>query len=227
MTTEKQSDFDSKSFVASLTHRPGVYRMMNAKGQIIYVGKARDLKKRVSSYFHRTHSDAKTSSMMNLVRGVEVTVTNTEAEALILEYNLIKRHKPRFNVILRDDKSYPYIYVSADHMFPSLAFHRGARKGKGRYFGPYPSAGAVRKTLNELQKLFLIRQCNDNFFSNRTRPCLQYQIKRCTAPCVDLIDRETYGKDVAAAIEFLEGKNRKVIAREVDPTVPRWIHDVT
>ncbi len=211
MKSSKHFDFDAKLFVASLTHRPGVYRMLNAKGQVIYVGKARDLKKRVSSYFHRTHSDAKTSSMMALVRDVEVTVTNTEAEALILEYNLIKRHKPRFNVILRDDKSYPYIYVSTDHPFPRLQFHRGPRKGKGRYFGPYPSTSAVRKTLNELQKLFLIRQCQDSYFSNRSRPCLQYQIRRCTAPCVGYIDEARYGEDVDAALLFLEGKNRNVI----------------
>ena len=211
MTPDDNSDFDPKSFVASLTHRPGVYRMLNAKEQIIYVGKARDLKKRVSSYFHRTHADLKTSSMMELVNDVEVTVTNTEAEALILEYNLIKRHKPRFNVVLRDDKSYPYIYVSTDHPFPRLQFHRGPRKGKGRYFGPYPSTGAVRKTLNELQKLFMVRQCQDSYFKNRTRPCLQYQIRRCTAPCVDYIDEAGYGKDVDAALLFLEGKNRSVI----------------
>lgn len=203
--------FDEKSFVRSLTHRPGVYRMLNAKHKIIYVGKARDLKKRVSSYFHRTHDSVKTSAMMESVTNVEVTVTNTEAEALILEYNLIKRHKPRFNVTLRDDKSYPYIYVSTNHRFPRLRFHRGPRKGKGRYFGPYPSTSAVRRTLNELQKLFLIRQCQDSFFRNRTRPCLQYQIKRCTAPCVDLISKEQYAKDVEVAIEFLKGKNQSVV----------------
>jgi len=208
---ENSTDFDAKPFVASLTHRPGVYRMLNAREQIIYVGKARDLKKRVSSYFQRSHADAKISSMMELVRDVEVTVTNTEAEALILEYNLIKRHKPRFNVILRDDKSYPYIYVSTRHPYPRLQFHRGPRKGKGRYFGPYPSTSAVRKTLNELQKLFLIRQCQDSYFKNRSRPCLQYQIRRCTAPCVDYIDEAAYGKDVDAALLFLEGKNRSVI----------------
>ncbi|MFQ6005149.1 MAG: excinuclease ABC subunit UvrC [Woeseia sp.] len=203
--------FDAKAFIGGLTHRPGAYRMLNARGQVIYVGKARDLKKRVASYFHRSHADAKTSSMMEQVHGVEVTVTNTEAEALILEYNLIKRHRPRFNVILRDDKSYPYIYVSTEHSFPRLDFHRGPRKGKGRYFGPYPSAGAVRKTLNELQKLFLIRQCQDSYFKNRSRPCLQYQIRRCTAPCVGYIDGSAYGEDVEAAVLFLEGKNRSVI----------------
>jgi len=185
--------------------------MLNAKHKVIYVGKARDLKKRVSSYFHRTHDSVKTAAMMELAANVEVTVTNTEAEALILEYNLIKQHKPRFNVILRDDKSYPYIYVSTRHKFPRLQFHRGPRKGKGRYFGPYPSTSAVRQTLNELQKLFLVRQCQDSYFSNRTRPCLQYQIKRCTAPCVDLIAQDTYARDVDAAIEFLEGKNQSVI----------------
>ena len=216
MSAQDDKQFDPKSFLRSLTHRPGVYQMLNAKHKIIYVGKAGDLRKRVSSYFQRTHADAKTASMMELVANVDVTVTNTEAEALILEYNLIKRHKPRFNVILRDDKSYPYIYVSTNHPFPRLQFHRGARKGKGRYFGPYPSTSAVRKTLNELQKLFLIRNCQDSYFSNRSRPCLQYQIKRCTAPCVDYIDQETYAEDINAAILFLEGKNRGVIDAMVE-----------
>jgi excinuclease ABC subunit C len=216
MSAKQDNEFDAKSFVRSLTHRPGVYQMLDAKHKVIYVGKAIDLKKRVSSYFQRTHVHAKTEAMMQLVASVEVTVTNTEAEALILEYNLIKRHKPRFNVILRDDKSYPYIYVSSDHPFPRLRFHRGPRKGKGRYFGPYPSTSAVRKTLNELQKLFLIRQCTDSEFDNRTRPCLQYQIKRCTAPCVDYIDQETYAEDINAAILFLEGKNRSVIDNMVE-----------
>jgi len=204
-------EFDAKAFIGGLTNRPGVYRMLNAKGRIIYVGKARNLKKRVSSYFQRSHADAKTAAMMAKVAGVEVTVTNTDTEALILEYNLIKEHRPRFNVILRDDKSYPYIYASTDHPFPRLRFHRGPRKGKGRYFGPYPSTSAVRKTLNELQKLFLIRQCPDGYFRNRSRPCLQYQIRRCTAPCVGYIDEATYRADIDAAILFLEGRNRTVI----------------
>jgi excinuclease ABC subunit C len=211
MSSESSAQFDPKRFLRKLTHRPGVYRMMNAKNKIIYVGKARDLRKRVSTYFQRTPVDARIAQMMELVCEVEVTVTNTEAEALILEYNLIKRHKPRFNVILRDDKSYPYIYVSTKHPFPRLQFHRGPRKGKGRYFGPYPSTSAVRKTLNELEKLFQVRQCRDNYFSNRTRPCLQYQIKRCTAPCVGYIDETSYGADIDAAVLFLEGKNRSVI----------------
>jgi excinuclease ABC subunit C len=216
MSEKHDNQFDPKSFVRSLTHRPGAYQMLDAKHKVIYVGKAIDLRKRVSSYFQRTHADAKTASMMELVADVEVTVTNTEAEALILEYNLIKRHKPRFNVTLRDDKSYPYIYVSTNQAFPRLRFHRGPRKGKGRYFGPYPSTSAVRKTLNELQKLFLIRQCPDSDFKNRTRPCLQYQIRRCTAPCVDYIDQSTYAEDINAAILFLEGKNRGVIDAMVD-----------
>ena len=206
-----ESTFDARSFLGSLTHRPGVYSMLNAKHKVLYVGKARDLKKRVSSYFHRKQTSPKTAAMLEQVANVEVTVTNTESEALILEYNLIKQHKPRYNVILRDDKSYPYIYVSTNHKFPLLQFHRGPRKGRGRYFGPYPSTSAVRKTLNDLQKLFMIRNCKDSFFRNRSRPCLQYQIKRCTAPCVDLISREQYAKDIDAAIEFLEGKNQSVV----------------
>lgn len=185
--------------------------MLDAKHKIIYVGKARDLKKRVASYFHRAQTMPKTAAMMKTMASVEVTVANTEAEALLLEYSLIKEHKPRFNILLRDDKSYPYIYASTEHAFPRLKFHRGPRRGKGRYFGPYPGSSAVRKTLGELQKLFLIRSCNDNFFRNRTRPCLQYQIKRCTAPCVGLIAAEQYGKDIDAAILFLEGKNKSVV----------------
>ena len=211
MTKDQPAEFDSKTFLRSLSHRPGVYCMLNAKRKVIYVGKARDLRKRVSSYFQRAHADAKTTSLMQHVANVDVTITNTEAEALLLEYNMIKRHKPRFNVVLRDDKSYPYIHVATDHEFPRIEFHRGARTGKGRYFGPYPNARAVRKTVNELQKLFLIRSCQDSYFSNRNRPCLQYQIKRCTAPCVGYIDSETYREDVNAAILFLEGKNRSVI----------------
>ncbi len=203
--------FEIKPFLKTLTHRPGVYRMLDAKHKVLYVGKARDLKKRVSSYFQKSHTDAKTVAMMKLVERVEVTVANTEAEALLLENSLIKQHKPRFNILLRDDKSYPYIYASTDQKFPRLRFHRGPRKGKGRYFGPYPSTTAVRQTLNELQKLFLIRNCNDTFFRNRTRPCLQHQIRRCTAPCTGLISQEQYREDIDAAVLFLDGKNEGVI----------------
>jgi excinuclease ABC subunit C len=202
--------FDPGIFLRNLTSRPGVYRMLNDKGKVVYVGKAQNLKKRVASYFQRPSGDAKTASLMSVVRNVEVTVTATEAEALLLEYNLIKQYKPKFNVTLRDDKSYPYIFVSTGHTFPRLEFHRGPRKGSGKYFGPYPSTSAVRKTLNELQKLFMIRQCQDSYFSNRTRPCLQYQIRRCTAPCVGYIDAASYAEDIEAAMQFLEGRNRKV-----------------
>jgi len=207
--------FDAKDFLRRLTHRPGVYRMLNAAHEIIYVGKARDLRKRVSSYFTRSQQAPKTAVMLAQVANVEVTVTNTEAEALLLENSLIKQHRPRFNILLRDDKSYPYIYASTDHAFPRLRFHRGPRKGPGRYFGPYPGTTAVRQTLNELQKLFLIRPCKDSFFRNRSRPCLQYQIKRCTAPCVGLISEEDYAQDFQAALQFLEGRSADVIDRFV------------
>ena len=153
----------------------------------------------------------RTAQMVASAETVEWIQVRNDVEAIMLEYSLIKQHRPRFNVILRDDKSYPYIYVSTQHKFPRLQFHRGARKGKGRYFGPYPSTSAVRQTLNELQKLFLLRNCTEGFFKNRTRPCLQHQIKRCTAPCVDLISEEDYAEDVGAAIMFLEGRNRDVI----------------
>ncbi len=203
--------FDPTAFVRQLTHRPGVYRMLDEKHEVIYVGKAGDLRKRVSSYFTRARQEPKTAAMLAQVANIEVTVTHTEAEALLLEYSLIKQHKPRFNVTLRDDKSYPYIYAETEHRFPRLRFHRGARKGPGRYFGPYPGAASVRYTLNELQKLFMIRPCNESFFRNRSRPCLQYQIKRCTAPCVGYIAEDQYATDFAAAMQFLEGRNQAVI----------------
>jgi len=202
--------FDSDAFLKTLTQMPGVYRMLNAEGDILYVGKAKNLKKRVSSYFRKTGLAPKTRALMGQVSQVEVTVTHTEAEALILENNLIKEHRPRYNILLRDDKSYPYVYLSSQDEFPRLAFHRGARRLPGRYFGPYPNTGAVRESLNLLQKVFPVRQCEDSFFKNRSRPCLQYQIKRCTAPCVDLIDHETYMRDVRHAVLFLEGKSSEI-----------------
>ena len=156
--------FNPKSFCRTLTQLPGVYKMLDARGNVIYVGKAANLKKRVSSYFGRNHVSAKTGSMVSQVCGIEVMVTNTEAEALLLENNLIKELKPRYNILFRDDKSYPYIHLSLDHDYPRLSFYRGARKYKGRYFGPYPSAGAARQTLNLAQKIFQARQCDDNFF---------------------------------------------------------------
>lgn len=203
--------FDPKAFVRGLTERPGVYCMLNAEGEVLYVGKAKNLKNRVSSYFRSSGQSSKTTSMLEQVQGIEVTVTNTESEALILENNLIKEMMPRYNILLRDDKSYPYIYISTDQDFPQLGYHRGARKGKGKYFGPYPGSGSIRETLNLLQKLFPVRQCEDSFFKNRSRPCLQYQIKRCSAPCVGHISKADYASDVEHSILFLEGKNDAVI----------------
>ena len=202
--------FDAKAFLKTLSSRPGVYRMLNATGEVIYVGKARDLRKRVSSYFSRSITTPKTRALVSQIANIEVTVTHTENEALILENNLIKELKPRYNVLLRDDKSYPYIFLSADE-FPRLAYHRGPKRERGRYFGPYPSSGAVRDTLNLLQKLFQVRQCEDTFYSNRSRPCLQYQIKRCTAPCVHYLTKDEYAEDVRHAALFLEGKDTQVI----------------
>ena len=191
---------------------PGVYRMYDAREAVIYVGKARDLRKRVASYFMRlTGHSPKVAAMVRQTVRFEIVATRNENEALLLESNLIKELKPRYNIVLRDDKSYPYIYVSTDQPYPRLAFHRGAKRGRGRYFGPYPNAGAVRGAINLLQKLFMLRHCEDSFFSNRTRPCLQYQIKRCTAPCVNLVAPEEYRADVEHAILFLEGSSRRVI----------------
>jgi excinuclease ABC subunit C len=206
--------FDPAKALVHLTHRPGVYRMLDAAGTVIYVGKARDLKRRVTSYFQgsRAH-DAKTIAMLRGIAGIEVTVTRTEVEALMLEYNLIKEHRPRFNVMLRDDKSYPYILLETRHRYPRLSFYRGPRTSKGRLFGPYPSAGAVRETLNQLHKLFQLRQCEDSYFENRSRPCMQHQIERCTAPCVGLISEQDYASDLEHAVLFLQGQSDVVTAR--------------
>ena len=208
--TSAGAEFDPQALVANLTHRPGAYQMIDANGEVIYIGKAKDLRRRVGSYFQGRAQDSKTMAMVRQVADIDVTVTRTETEALMLEYNLIKRHKPRFNVVLRDDKSYPYIHVSTDEEFPRLSFYRGPRKRKGRLFGPYPSAGSVRETLSQLQKLFQVRQCEDSYFANRTRPCLQYQIQRCTAPCVGLVSAEDYRRDVEHAVLFLEGRGEAV-----------------
>ncbi len=205
-----------RAFCRELPNDAGIYRMLDERAQVIYVGKARNLRKRVSQYFNRQASHAiKVAAMVVHVARVEVTVTANETEALILESNLIKELRPRYNVVLRDDKSYPYIYADLEHEFPRLRFHRGARTGKGRYFGPFPNAGAVRETLNLLQKLFLIRQCEDTFFKNRSRPCLQHQINRCTAPCVGLIEPPLYQSDVEHALMFLEGRGEEVISHLV------------
>jgi excinuclease ABC subunit C len=204
--------FEPKEYIASLPKRPGVYRMFGAAHELLYVGKARNLKDRVGSYFAARNVNPKVQALVQQITAIEVTVTNSETEALLLEYNLIKAHKPRFNVVLRDDKSFPYIKLDAQHEFPRLLFYRGARSPGVRYFGPFPNAGAVRDTLNQLQKLFRIRNCNDSFFANRSRPCLQHQIGRCSAPCVGLIGREAYAQDIAAAVKVLEGRNDEVRA---------------
>lgn len=213
---ETPHEFDAENFLNRLTHKPGVYRMINAQEEVIYVGKARDLQKRVSSYFQKTLTHPKTRLMMQQVADVQITTTSNEVEALLLENNLIKQLKPKYNILLRDDKSYPYIYLTSSDDFPRLAFHRGARKGKGEYFGPYPSAGAVRETLNLLQKIFLVRQCEDSFFRNRTRACLQHQIKRCAAPCVGMISKDNYAADVNHARMFLQGKSSQVVDELVE-----------
>ena len=204
-------EFDAEGFLKTLTQQPGVYRMLNVDGDILYVGKAKNLKKRVSSYFNRSNISTRIQSMVRLIRNIQVTVTNTEAEALLLEHNLIKEHRPKYNILLRDDKTYPYVYLSSQQAYPGLSFHRGAKKKQGEFFGPYASVGAVRDTLNLLQKVFKVRQCNDSFFKNRSRPCLQYQIERCTAPCVDLISPTDYAEDVDYARKFLQGKSDLVI----------------
>jgi excinuclease ABC subunit C len=205
-----QASFDAKVFVDSLPGRPGVYRMLDVDGQILYVGKARNLKSRVASYFQPSNVQPKVQALIAKTANMEVTITNSETEALLLEYNVIKKHRPRFNVVLRDDKSFPYLHLETNHEFPRLNFYRGSRKEPGKYFGPYPSAGAVRDTLQQLQKLFRIRNCDDAYFANRSRPCLQYQIQRCTAPCVGLVSKEHYARDVGAAIKVLEGRNDEV-----------------
>jgi excinuclease ABC subunit C len=202
--------FDAKSFVDSLPVRPGVYRMLDAQGEILYVGKARNLKSRVGSYFQPSNVHPKVQALVAKTASMEVTIANSDTEALLLEFNLIKKHRPRFNVVLRDDKSFPYLHCETRHEFPRLAFYRGSRHEPGRYFGPYPSAGAVRETLQQVQKLFRLRNCEDSYFANRSRPCLQYQIQRCTAPCVGLISKEDYARDVSAAIKVLEGRNDEV-----------------
>ncbi|WP_428257890.1 excinuclease ABC subunit UvrC [Enterovibrio norvegicus] len=208
--------FDAKDFLKTVSDKPGVYRMMDASGEIIYVGKAKSLKKRLSSYFRKNVPGEKTRALVRNIANVEVTITHSETEALILEHNLIKKHLPRYNVLLRDDKSYPYIFLSASK-HPRLSIHRGSKKRKGEYFGPFPDAGAVRQSLYLLQKIFPVRQCEDSVYGNRTRPCLMYQIGRCSAPCVEgIISDEDYDELVDFTRMFLQGKNRQVIATLVE-----------
>uniref|UniRef100_UPI004047C085 excinuclease ABC subunit UvrC n=1 Tax=Pseudomonas sp. TMP25 TaxID=3136561 RepID=UPI004047C085 len=198
--------FDSSAFLSTCSGRPGVYRMFDADAKLLYVGKAKHLKKRLASYFRQNGLAPKTAALVAKIAQIETTITANETEALLLEQTLIKEWRPPYNILLRDDKSYPYVFLS-DGDFPRLSIHRGAKKQKGRYFGPYPSAGAIRESLNLLQKTFFVRQCEDSFYKNRTRPCLQYQIKRCKAPCVGLVEPAEYADDVRHSVMFLEGRS--------------------
>lgn len=213
------SGFDSSAFLASCSGRPGVYRMFDAEAKLLYVGKAKNLKKRLASYFRKTGQAPKTAALVAKIAQVETTITANETEALLLEQTLIKQWRPPYNILLRDDKSYPYVFLSSGD-FPRLSIHRGAKKEPGRYFGPYPSAGAIRESLGLLQKAFFVRQCEDSYYRNRTRPCLQYQIKRCKAPCVNLVDPEEYAEDVRHSVMFLEGRSN-ALAEELSKNMEK------
>ncbi|MFV3402377.1 excinuclease ABC subunit UvrC [Pseudomonas sp. NY15463] len=201
--------FDASAFLATCSGRPGVYRMFDADARLLYVGKAKNLKKRLASYFRKTGLAPKTAALVGRIAQVETTITANETEALLLEQTLIKEWRPPYNILLRDDKSYPYVFLS-DGDYPRLGIHRGPKKAKGRYFGPYPSAGAIRESLSLLQKAFSVRQCEDSYYANRTRPCLQYQIKRCKAPCVGLVESGEYAEDVRHSVMFLEGRSQQL-----------------
>ena len=215
MSKAPEMTFDSRAFLSTLTSHPGVYSMYGQDEKILYVGKAKNLKKRVSSYFASKEHSAKTQALVARIAHIETTVTSSETEALLLEQTQIKKLRPPYNILMRDDKSYPYIFISDHQEYPRLVFHRGSQKAKGRYFGPYPSSGAVRDSLDLLQRVFKVRQCEESFFSNRTRPCLQAQIDRCSAPCVGAISPESYQRQVDLAIRFLQGKNTEIIGELV------------
>ncbi|MCL7462687.1 excinuclease ABC subunit UvrC [Pseudomonas sp. NW5] len=201
--------FDSSAFLASCATHPGVYRMYDAAERLLYVGKAVNLKKRLASYFRQSGLAPKTAALVARIAHIELTVTASETEALLLEQTLIKQWRPPYNILLRDDKSYPYVFLSADD-FPRLDIHRGSKRAPGRYFGPYPSGLAIRESLNLLQKTFQVRQCEESYYQNRSRPCLQYQIKRCKAPCVGLVSAEEYAEDVRHSVMFLEGRSSQL-----------------
>ncbi len=213
---KSNAEFDGKKFTRRLSAGPGVYLMRDIEGNALYVGKAANLRKRVSSYFDARPKVERIMRMVARIQSIEVSLTRTEAEALLLENEWIKSLKPRYNVLLRDDKSYPWVMLGTDHAYPRIAFHRGGRDRRRQYLGPYPSASSVRESINLIQKLFLLRNCEDSYFSHRTRPCLQYQIKRCTAPCVGKTSTEAYAGQVEDALLFLRGQSQKVINRLID-----------
>ncbi len=200
-------EFDPQAFLSTASNKPGVYRMLDEQGETLYVGKAKNLKKRLASYFRKTGLSPKTAALVARIRHIDTSITANETEALLLEQSLIKASRPPYNILLRDDKSYPYVFLSSQDDFPRLGLHRGTKRAKGRYFGPYPSAGAIRESLSLLQKTFKVRQCEDSYYRNRTRPCLQYQIKRCKGPCVNLVEQAEYDEDVRHSIMFLEGRS--------------------
>ena len=201
----------SKQFLSNITTSPGIYKMIDKNKAIIYIGKASNLKKRINSYFNKNITSIKTHKLVENIKNVEITITTSEEDALILENNLIKKYRPKYNILLRDDKSYPYIFIDTEHKFPLIKFYRGNKKLKGKYFGPYTHVGKLRHTLNLVQKIFSIRHCENSFFKNRKKPCLQYQLKRCTAPCVGLINKDNYSDSINNAMLFLQGKNKNLI----------------
>lgn len=212
MPEQPTPTFDYPQFLKHLSSEPGVYRMYDVRGDVIYVGKAKNLKKRVGSYFRKTVDSVKTQTLVKNIASMDVTIVSSETEAFLLENNYIKKYRPRYNVVLRDDKSYPFILLS-EHEHPRLSFHRGPKKKKGDYFGPYPSAWSVRESLRSMQKIFPVRQCEDSYYRARSRPCLQYQMKRCSAPCVTgYVSDDDYHEQVTLAAMFLKGKNSQVIA---------------